>query len=102
MGLSVDAVYIDFNKAFDMVPHRRLIFKLRQMGVIGNLLKWLADLLTGRRQSLCIGDAKYHWKTDHSGVQPGSVPGPIFILIYFNDSLDCLTCEKVMFADNLE
>ncbi|VDM04669.1 unnamed protein product [Schistocephalus solidus] len=97
MGLSVDAVYIDFSKALDKVPQRRLIFKLRQMGVTGNLLKWLADFLTGRRKR----DAKSHWETVHTGVPPGSFLGPILFLIYVNDCLDCLTFEKVMFTYEL-
>ncbi len=102
MGSSVDAIYIDFSKAFDKVPHRRLISKLHQIGVTGNLLKWLADFLTGRRQRVCIGDAKSEWKTVSSGVPQGSVLGPILFLIYVNDCLDGLTCEKVMFADDLK
>ncbi|VDM03419.1 unnamed protein product [Schistocephalus solidus] len=68
VGLSVDAVYIDFSKAIDIVLNRRLIFKLRQMGVTGNLLKWLAEFLTGRCQRVCFGDAKSYWETVHSGL----------------------------------
>nr|VZH97772.1 unnamed protein product [Spirometra erinaceieuropaei] len=102
MDWQVDAVYIGFNKAFDRVPHRRPIYKLRHMGVTGNLLKWLADFFTGRRQRVHIGDAKSEWETVHSGVPQGSVLGPILFLIYVHDYLDYVSCEKVLFADDLK
>ena len=40
-GQPVDAVYVDFRKAFDSVPHQRLLQKLRDLGVQGNILRWI-------------------------------------------------------------
>ena len=48
----VDAIYLDFAKAFDSVPHRRLIIKLQSFGFDGLLLKWIVSLLTGRKSKL--------------------------------------------------
>ena len=53
-GLQVDAVYFDFKKAFDKVPHRRLLAKLEAVGIKGPLLNWIKNWLTGRKKkSLC-------------------------------------------------
>ncbi len=49
-GIPVDEVYLDFLKAFDMVPHRRLILKLSCYGVRDDLLAWFESYLFGRRQ----------------------------------------------------
>ena len=40
-NLTVDAVYLDFSKAFDSVPHRRLLGKLESYGIGGALLEWI-------------------------------------------------------------
>ncbi|BHF82882.1 hypothetical protein SprV_0802602100 [Sparganum proliferum] len=72
------------------------------MGVPANLPKWVTDFITGRRQRMCSGDAESEWETVHSGVPQGSVISPILYIIYVNDCLDCLTCENVMFADDLK
>jgi hypothetical protein len=40
-GNSVDVLYMDFSKAFDRVPKRRLIYKLQHLGITGNLLAWI-------------------------------------------------------------
>ena len=51
----MDVIYLDFQKAFDKVPHRRLLnFKLRAHGVQGKILAWIEDWLTGRRQRVGI------------------------------------------------
>ena len=47
-GDPFDALYLDFSKAFDSVPHQRLLSKLRSYGVSGQLLKWIADFLMER------------------------------------------------------
>ena len=44
----VDVVYLDFSKAFDRVNHKVLLRKLSEMGIGGNLHRWLTDYLSGR------------------------------------------------------
>ena len=46
-GRSVDIVYLDFAKAFDKVPIRRLLSKCAGLGIQGNLLAWIEEWLTG-------------------------------------------------------
>ena len=40
--IPVDTVFLDFKKAFDSVPHKRLLYKLERLGVSGNVLKWIS------------------------------------------------------------
>ena len=54
-GGTIDAVYMDFMKAFDTVPHHRLICKLEAYGVQGKLLAWIRAFLLGRRQRVVVG-----------------------------------------------
>ena len=62
LGLPWDAIYTDFSKAFDSVPHKRLLAKLNAYGIRGNLLKWIESFLGERRQRVVIGEAKSSWK----------------------------------------
>ena len=50
-GDTVDTVYLDYRKAFDSVPHLRLLSKLESYGIKGSLLRWIKNFLTGRIQS---------------------------------------------------
>ena len=49
-GLGVHIIYLDYSKAFDTVPHKRLISKLEAYGITGNISKWIQNFLTGRKQ----------------------------------------------------
>ena len=49
-GFPTDVIYFDFRKAFDTVPHARLLLKLEEYGINGNLLRWLDGFLSNRRQ----------------------------------------------------
>ena len=84
-GCSIDVLYLDFSKAFDRVPHNRLIFKLGAYGIGGHLLEWLRNFLFNRRQRVCIRGNYSDWTSVSSGVPQGSVLGPILFLIYVND-----------------
>ena len=53
-GHSVDILYLDFAKAFDKVPHQRLVDKCRGLGVDGNALAWIKEWLCGRQQRLVL------------------------------------------------
>ena len=40
-GLPVDVVYLNFQKAFDKVPHQRLLFKLKAYGIGERMINWI-------------------------------------------------------------
>ena len=54
-GHCLDVIYLDFKKAFDSVPHQRLLSKLEAYGITGTLQKWLVDFLIGRKQRVVLG-----------------------------------------------
>ena len=85
LKLAVDALFLDFAKAFDKVPHKRLLQKLEVYGIEGNLLNWVKSFLTNRSQRVLLGDAASNWEYVTSGVPQGSVLGPTLFIIFIND-----------------
>ncbi len=67
-GEAVDVLYLDFAKAFDKLPHRRLIDKLEAHGISGKILGWIEEWLSGRRQRVCINGSCSGWRPVTSGV----------------------------------
>ena len=97
---SVDIIYLDFQKAFDKVPHRRLLDKLLTHGICGSIHKWIKDWLSERKQRVVINGVSSPWLNVKSGVPQGSVLGPVLFLIYVNDLDDGLMCKVSNFADD--
>ena len=60
-GIYIDTVYLDFRKAFDSVPHKRLIKKLEGYGIKGILLEWFKNFLNGRQQRVVINGKTSDW-----------------------------------------
>nr|VZI46288.1 unnamed protein product [Spirometra erinaceieuropaei] len=99
---TVHVAYIDFRKAFDSVPHQRLLHKLRIMGIGGKLLKWIEHFLVGRSQIVCVEQQQSRCTFIESGVPQGSVLGPTLFLLFINDCVDGLDCDCAMFADDIK
>ena len=99
-GYPVDIIYMDFQKAFDSVPHRRLIMKIKAYGIDGYVLKWLEDFLVGRRQRVVIGKDSSNWAEVVSGIPQGSVLGPLLFVIYINDIPNGIQSLMKIFADD--
>ena len=95
-----DILYLDFQKAFDKVPHIRLISKLQAYGIDGNLLSWINSFLSNRRQRVCVRGSFSEWSQVISGVPQGSVLGPILFILYINDLLEQIQSSLWTFADD--
>ena len=80
-----DVIYLDFQKAFDKVPHQRLILKLKSHCMGNSIINWIEQWLTDRKQRVFVDGEVSSWKSVLSGVPQGSVQGPILFLVYIND-----------------
>ena len=100
VGSPVDIIYLDFQKAFDKVPHQRLLLKLKGHGIGDSITEWIEQWLTDRRQRVVVDGEVSNWKSVLSGVPQGSVLGPILFLIYINDLDDSITSNVLKFADD--
>ena len=100
VGSPVDIIYLDFQKAFDKVPHQRLLLKLKAHGIGDSITDWIEQWLTDRRQRVVVDGEVSNWKSVLSGVPQGSVLGPILFLIYINDLDESITSNVLKFADD--
>ena len=99
-GETVDVIYLDFQKAFDKVPHERLLSKLKAIGINGNLLRWIRQWLTGRKQRVVINGVMSDWQEVLSGIPQGSILGPLLFIIFINDIDQDITSKILKFADD--
>ena len=87
----VDVAILDFSKAFDVVPHARMIRKLRLYGIQGYTLQWISSFLRGRTQSVMVDGVRSHTGSSIegddvvSGVPQGTVMSSLFFLLHIND-----------------
>ena len=97
---NIQMIFFDISKAFDKVWHKGLLFKLKCVGIDGNLLNWLTDYLSNRKQRVVINGKFSTWKCIQAGVPQGSVLGPLLFLVYINDITNNLSCRTSLFADD--
>ena len=78
-GVSLDCIYLDFKKAFDSVPHQRLLSKLDAYCIGGPLKAWTKYFLLERKQQVVVNDKLSSWSLVLSGILQGSVLGPSYV-----------------------
>jgi len=76
-GDPVDVIHLDFQKAFDKVPHRRLLQKLRTHGITSSIINWIENWLADREQRVVINGICSRFTAVFSGVPQGSILGPL-------------------------
>ncbi len=81
----MDVILVDSAKAFDKVPHNRLLSQLRAQGIRGNVLNWVREWLANRKQRLVLNGVSSGWKEAWSGVPLRSMQGPILYLVFINN-----------------
>jgi hypothetical protein len=97
----IDLILLDFSKAFDKVPHERLLYKAQYYGIDGSTLLWIRDFLSSRNQRVLIEGQSLQTSPVCSGVPQGSVIGPLMFLLFINDLPDYVkSCNVRLFADD--
>ena len=98
--LEVRSVFLDISKAFDKVWHEGLLYKLKSMGISGELHKLLENYLSGRLQRVVLNGQTSSWKPVLAGVPHGSILGPLLFLVYINDLPNGLKSNVKLFVDD--
>ena len=99
-GFGLDVIYLDYKKAFDSVPIKRLLIKLRQYGIGGKLILWIEGFLTARTMRVGLRGAFSNLLEVLSGVPQGSVLGPLLFLLFVNELPLWIVNNMKMFADD--
>ena len=82
VGSPVDIIYLDFQKAFDKVPHQRLLLKLKAHGIGDSITDWIEQWLTDRRHRFVVDGEVSNWKSVLSGVPRISIRTYIILNLY--------------------
>jgi len=101
-GFRTDVAIFDFSKAFDSVPHTRLLGKLhyRYYGICGQMLTWFSSFLLNHYQRVVVNGSQSSWSDVISGVPQGTVLGPLLFLLYINDITGNIQSNIRLFADD--
>ena len=97
---TTDMAVLDFLKAFDVIPHQRLLMKLDYYGIRSNTKRWISGFLTKHLQLVCVNGQCSDWSPVLSGTPQGTVLGPHLFLLHINDIHEKVTSTTRFFADD--
>ena len=99
----LDAIYLDFKKAFDLINHDILLLKLKYLNLPTNLILWIGNYLSKRYSIVRINGAVSQQFLAPSGVPQGSHIGPLLFLLFINDLVNVIQhCNILLFADDIK
>ena len=87
----IDVILLDFSKAFDVVPHHRLLMKSNMYGITGKMHRWIEDFIGNGTPEVDVNGSKSECRMVKSGVPQGTVLGLLLFLIYINDTESQIT-----------
>ena len=98
--IPIDILYMDYAKAFDTVPHLRLLCQVESFGITGNMLQWIKSFLSNRQQKVMANGTESSWSPVISGIPQGSIMGPVLFTLFVNDLPGKISSIISMFADD--
>ena len=88
------ALFVDFSKTFDTIPHGQLLKVLERSGIRGKCLNWVKNYFLLRTYRVKVCGTYSEERNVDLGVPQGSKLGPLFYIIYTNGLLKCMKKVK--------
>jgi hypothetical protein len=100
-GKIAGALLIDLSKAFDTVPHQKLLVELKEMGCGSGSLEWFRSYLMNRSQRVVVKPIITKWKSVSRGFPQGGGLSPLLFNIYGRNIPACSDSTTHQFADDI-